>query len=361
MKRYIALFLALTFLLCTCCQKEEEFDVAVETPNVNQDSPDPAPTPTPEEVEIFEYVNPLTGEGLHEDISMNRPIAIMINNIKQAQPQVGVSNADVIYEIQAEGGVTRMLAIFQNVEDIESIGSIRSLRSYYLRIAQSYDAILIHAGGSTEAYNDLAATGWDHICGVQGNYSISPFYRDSSRMQYGTEHSMFATGSGILKCIEDKGFRTEHKDGYDYGYTFSEAANEQCTEDAEYVKVIFNSGKNTSFTYDEENSVYSAYQFGSRYQDNGEVDMTFENLIILYADMSVYDGYGRISVDLLTTGTGYFMNDGKYTEITWSKENYEDPFTLTLPDGTPLDFGIGKSYFAIIDNGDGSVEFEKAE
>ena len=257
MKRYLVLLLALVLLLCTGCEKEEPFDVDPETPNVSQDSPDPSPTPTPEEV--FEYINPLTGEGMHEDISMNRPIAIMINNIQQAQPQCGVSKADVIYEIPAEGGVTRMLAIFQDVKDIESIGSIRSLRSYYLRIAQSYDAILIHAGGSTEAYNDLAATGWDHICGVQGNYSVSPFYRDKSRMQYGTEHSLFATGNGILECIDSKGFRTEHEEGFTYGYTFSETAGEQCTEKAEYVKVIFNTGKNTSFTYDDETGLYTGY------------------------------------------------------------------------------------------------------
>ena len=59
----------------------------------------------------------------------------MINNIVYAQPQVGISNADIIYEIPAEGGITRMMAIFSHLYDIESVGSIRSLRPYYLSVA----------------------------------------------------------------------------------------------------------------------------------------------------------------------------------------------------------------------------------
>ena len=358
MKRYLTLLLALAMLLCAGCKSEAEepLDVTPEAPDVNYDAPE-QPSQPPEEV--FEYYNPLTGEGMHKDISMNRPVAIMINNIIQAQPQCGVSNADIIFELPAEGGVTRMLAVFQDSKDIESIGSIRSLRAYYLKLAQSLDAILVHAGGSDEAYLDLRSTGWDHIDGVMGNYSVDPFYRDKSRMQYGTEHSLFATGNGLIDCIEDKGFRLEHEDGFDYGYTFSETAGEQCTETAEYVKVIFNSGKNTSFTYDSETGLYTGYQFGSMYQDGStEEPMTFTNLVLMSTKMSVYDGKGRLSVELNGTGSGYFVNGGHYTEIKWSRDG-DEGFRFTLADGTPVDLGIGKSYIAIYDQSSGSVEFEK--
>ena len=358
MKRYLTLLLALAMLLCAGCKSEAEepLDVTPEAPDVNYDAPE-QPSQPPEEV--FEYYNPLTGEGMHKDISMNRPVAIMINNIIQAQPQCGVSNADIIFELPAEGGVTRMLAVFQDLKDIESIGSIRSLRAYYLKLAQSLDAILVHAGGSDEAYLDLRSTRWDHIDGVMGNYSVDPFYRDKSRMQYGTEHSLFATGNGLIDCIEDKGFRLEHEDGFDYGYTFSEAAGEQCTETAEYVKVIFNSGKNTSFTYDSETGLYTGYQFGSMYQDGStEEPMTFTNLVLMSTKMSVYDGKGRLSVELNGTGSGYFVNGGHYTEINWSRDG-DEGFRFTLADGTPVDLGIGKSYIAIYDQSSGSVEFEK--
>ena len=37
----------------------------------------------------------------------------MLNNLKKAQPQLGNSQADIIYEVPAEGGITRMLAVYQ--------------------------------------------------------------------------------------------------------------------------------------------------------------------------------------------------------------------------------------------------------
>ena len=356
MKRYLCAALALLMLLCAGCKKDTQSNIDPEAPDINQDGLESFNTPEP-----FAYTNPLTGEGMEEDISQNRPVAVMINNIIQAQPQRGVSNADVIFEVPAEGGVTRMLAIFQDLDYIKSIGSIRSLRSYFLQIVQGYDAILVHAGGSEEAYHDLYNTGWDHIDGVMGNYKVDPFYRDHDRMQNGSEHSLFAVGEKILDSIDDSGYETEHKAGFTYGYTFSEDAGDQCRNDASYAKVIFNSGKNTSFLYDEKTELYTGYQFGERYQDDGKTDLTFKNLLFLSAGMNVYDGVGRLSVDFADGGTGYFICEGKSVEINWVKDSDEDGFTLTLKNGTPLDLGIGKSYIAIYDKNAGSVTFEQTK
>lgn len=357
MKRYLAGALALLLLVCSGCKKEQTENINPEPPAINTDAPDYITTPTPE---IFEYTNPLTGEGMHEDISKNRPVAVMINNIIKAQPQRGVSNADIIFEVPAEGGVTRMLAIFQDVSGIESIGSIRSLRSYYLQITQGFDAILVHAGGSEEAYTDLHTTGWDHIDGVMGNYHVDPFYRDKSRMANGSEHSLFAVGDKIIDSIEDTGFETQHKSGFTYGYNFSEDAGNQCKSKADYAKIIFNSGKNTSFVYDEKNGLYTGYQFGERYQDDGKTDLTFKNLLFLSAGMNVYDGVGRLSVDFQKGGSGYFICEGKSVEIDWVKTSDDTGFDFTLKNGTPVELGIGTSYIGIYDKNAGSVTFEKA-
>lgn len=358
MKRYLAGLLAVLILLaCAGCKKDPE-TIDPEAPDVNMNAPDGLVTPTPD---ALEYTNPLTGEEMREDISKNRPVAVMINNIIKAQPQRGVSNADMIFEIPAEGGVTRMLAIFQDVSGIKSIGSIRSLRSYYLQVTQGFDAILVHAGGSEEAYTDLRTTGWDHIDGVMGNYHVDPFYRDRDRMANGTEHSLFAVGDKILESIEDSGYETQHEADFEYGYSFSEDAGAQCKTKADYAKVIFNSGKNTSFVYDDKTGLYTGYQFGERYQDDGKTDLTFKNLLLLSAGMNVYDGVGRLSVDFDKGGTGYFICEGKSVEIEWIKSSDDVGFEFTLKNGTPLDLGIGKTYIGIYDKNAGSVTFEKSK
>ena len=55
------------------------------------------------------YINPLTGEdGLDKETAMQRPVAIMVNNISIAQPvQTGLNKADIVYEPEVEGGITR--------------------------------------------------------------------------------------------------------------------------------------------------------------------------------------------------------------------------------------------------------------
>ena len=147
MKRFNRIFaclLAVALLACACsgCGKKSE------EPSVNG-----------ADAKNERYYAPLTGEPLSSKPANTRPFAVMINNIVFAQPQVGISNADMIYEIPAEGGITRMMAIFSHLYDVESVSSIRSLRPYYLSVALSYDAIVIHAGGSEQAYSDVKKIG----------------------------------------------------------------------------------------------------------------------------------------------------------------------------------------------------------
>ena len=111
-----------------------------------------APQPEPEPEPVLPYTNPLTGEGCEVDVGARRPIAVMLNNLKKALPQVGVSQADVIYEILAEGGITRMMAVFQDVAGAGEIGTVRSARDYYASLAYGHDAVYLHAGGSPQAY-----------------------------------------------------------------------------------------------------------------------------------------------------------------------------------------------------------------
>ena len=56
------------------------------------------------------YRNPLNGEPMKQAYA-GRPVAVVVNNLKQALPQQGISQADIIYEIEAEGGITRMMAL----------------------------------------------------------------------------------------------------------------------------------------------------------------------------------------------------------------------------------------------------------
>ena len=163
MKKQLAAGLACLLLLTGCAKSPATEDTTPTLPETTPvtSAPTAAPETVPPETEKApSYVNPLTGEALSAPYDESRPYAVMINNIQVAMPQCGTSHADIMYEVLAEGGITRMMAIFSNLEGETPLGSIRSLRPYYLSIARSYDAIMVHAGASEGAYADLASTGW---------------------------------------------------------------------------------------------------------------------------------------------------------------------------------------------------------
>ena len=86
----------------------------------------------------------------------DRPIAVMIDNHKDALPQGGLNDAYMVYEIIVEGGESRLMALFKGVEP-EQIGPVRSSRHYFLDYALENDAIYAHFGWSPQAQYDISA------------------------------------------------------------------------------------------------------------------------------------------------------------------------------------------------------------
>lgn len=167
--------------------------------------------------------NPLTGEPMDAAYETLRPVAVMLNDLKAAQPQLGVSQADIIYEVPAEGGITRMMAVFQSLEGVGNLGSIRSARPYYLELALGHDALFVHAGGSPAAYQDIPAWGVDNMDGVNGGTDAKIFWRDPERRKNaGYEHSMLTSGENIQEYLNQGHFRTEHESSYSYTQRFAQ-------------------------------------------------------------------------------------------------------------------------------------------
>jgi hypothetical protein len=164
--RLLPLILLLCFFLSACgasSSGEEPGSMEPEEPPTDTRpaaETEPAAEPEAEEEENEpQFVSPLTGLAIPEEDVGKRPVAVMLNNLKAAMPQYGVSSADIIYEVPAEGGITRMLAVFQSMEGVGRIGSVRSARPYFLDLAQGLDAIFLHAGGSEQAYSDIKTRG----------------------------------------------------------------------------------------------------------------------------------------------------------------------------------------------------------
>ena len=308
------------------------------------------------------YRNPLTGEETETDISRNCPVGVMLNNVKEALPQSGNSKADMFYEVPEEGGITRILALFQDVTGVGQIGTVRSTRPYFVRLAVGQDALLTHCGGSNQAYVIIKkymekADFNDIDCLNHGtNCAYSYFKRSEARLNAGfaLENTMYIHSDNIQAFLEKNKdtIRTTHKPDYAPAQQFVEDGTPAQGSSAKSIDVVMSQYKHTLFDYDESTGSYGVTEFGSPYIDEvtGE-QIHVENVVVLLTDISVNEQskLGHLSVVLTGTGTGYYACGGKFIPITWEKKSVEDQQRFYDQDGNQIKFGIGKTYICVVD------------
>lgn len=301
------------------------------------------------------FYSVLSGLPCTEAQSTVRPVGIMINNIAAALPQIGISKADIIYECEVEGGLTRLFALFSDWADIDSaIGSVRSAREYFIDFAANHDAIFVHAGGSEEAYSQLQSRKTDHIDGVNGN-ATGYFYRDPDRlatMSY--EHTLVITGKSIAKAAAFKGYRTTLDTAYQSPFRFA-GVGEVITPDegaATHVTTPYNSYQYADFTYDTASAKYLRSQRGEKQLDGDTgAQLSFDNVIVLFCPYAYTgDDKGHITVDTVGSGSGYYITRGHYETVQWSKTGADAPMTLTGADGQQLIINSGKTFISVMNS-----------
>lgn len=352
MKRLIALTLTLALLLCGCGGKKTTSAPAATTPVAEttaaaEATTEPTTEPTTAPTEPVIYRNPLNGELLDAPFT-DRIFANTVSNMQENLPHVGVTQADILIETFVnKNNIIRCLALFSDIESVDAIGSTRSTRPIFNQLAQHYDLVLSHAGGSDQALEDARNRGIDNFnIDAWEVASAGTSYRDTEyKRSY--ENTLFGVGSGIKAYAESKGMAMNLD--RDYGLNFTEDGTPVDGEDAAKISLTFTYGqakKDTVMVYDEATGKYVFNQYGKEMRDQitDEVE-SFRNVIIMNADISTTGIY--FIADFSAGGSGYFACGGKLIPITWTCDGDNEPFRFFTEDGQPLELGVGNSYIAI--------------
>lgn len=305
----------------------------------------------------------LTNEWVEADVANTRPIAVMIPNESSAIPQYSLSEASVIYEANVEGRMSRMMAIYEDWQNIGKIGNIRSLRTYYAYWAFEWDAFIVHYGGPYFINDLMAESTTQHIDGNLSSDS-NAFYRDSGRP---VPHNGYATGLGLLQVVRQKGYSLSYRgltDSYHYNFATKSSPNAltQYGMDAKNATYIDMSGcyplTRCYFEYNENDGLYYRFQHLSSSTDGPHIDgandeqLTFKNIIVQYVKYEELEGGYLVFQCHDTTRDGWYFTNGKGIHINWEKTSDYGATRYYDDYGNEILMNSGKTMICIVEEGD---------
>lgn len=300
----------------------------------------------------------------------HRPLGIMIENHQESRPQSGLSFADVIYEIVAEGGITRFLAMYY-CQDAGQVGPVRSARTYFLDFVSEYGGypLYAHVGGANtpgpaNAIGQIEDYGWVGYNDLnQFSIGFPTFWRDYDRLgrTVATEHTMYSTTSKLWEFAKARGLTNVDKDGDLWSksfvsYAFKDDSSLSSRPNSQTIRLEFWSGYSAyhvDWIYEKSTNLYKRSNGGSPHVDkNTDKVLTAKNIVVLFMrERSANDGYeGNLHLLYGTKGTGkalVFM-DGEEIEATWRKDSRTARTLLFASNGKQLELNRGTTWFEVV-------------
>ena len=365
----------ISVLLFGCGNKEEEKtpDSVVEKVPESTPAPTAAASPTPEGVPVItereikdgKMQSYLTGEWKEEEAANRRPIAVMIPNNSPAMPQYGISRASIIYEAPVEGRITRLMAVFEDFDDLDRIGPVRSSRDYFVYVAMGYQAIYCNWGLARPYVEELINrdTVQNISASVQGIYNpANNAFGRVSRPGYADEFRGYLFIEGMLEDAERLGYDWEYDDAYVPPFTFAAdgVKAQENYEDMEDAVTIYPGGTegnkggygayNPFFEYEEKDGLYYRYQNGEKQID--ELDgsqLAVANVVFQYCHGEVRDDHDYLAFGVHGEGDASVFTGGKVIKGTWERYDGDaTPAKFFDEDGEEIIFNQGKTWICNI-------------
>jgi hypothetical protein len=326
-------------------------------------------------------INPLTGLPVDDpDTLERRPIVVKISNAPAlVRPQAGISQADLVFEHYAEGGLTRFSAVFYS-QAPQRVGSIRSARLIDHEIVPMMDGILAFSGASlgVEKYiygSAYVNTFYADIDGIEDVYPGAPqppseyaeraykgvlygppvYWRDET---IPAPHNMFVNLQALWEQAEADGHATQPRLT---GLNFDDTTPPIESDSASVIDVRYR-GTRIGWTYDPETRTYTRAADGLPHTDaNTDAVIRADNVVILHAEHtetlvveSRFEGNPIWSIQIAVWGENdaTLFREGRRYEARWTRTVREAIISLRTPDGDILPLKPGTTWFQVMPSRD---------
>lgn len=280
---------------------------------------------------------PLTGQPAEDESLVDRRVlAVKIENSPEARPQMGLAEADIVYEEEAEGGITRFIALYQ-CHDADRVGPIRSARPVDPLVLQQYgDPLFVHAGSVQAVVRAIDEAGIEMI---NCNFEEKTCPRDESRE---APHDIFTSTDALRDFSDDAGTAP------DPVFTFDEDLPDGARRGRE-VHLDFSPTSDVFWRYRNNKDVYIRFHGDEphRLEDGSQVAAT--NVVVMLVDREttrITDAAGNPvpTFDVVGAGDLLVFRNGKVIEGEWRRESEEDPTELRDKKGDEIALAPGTTW-----------------
>lgn len=319
----------LALLLAACVDDEQSAKRSAERTGRAMPSGTASPTPTAEDVPTW----PLTGLPAPDGVADRPALVVKVDNSRAAEPQVGLSSADLVVEALVEGGLTRLAAIYHSTLP-EQVVPVRSIRTTDIGIVLPTDGALVASGGAQRVLEMMDDAGVPVI-----GEGATGFSRDSGRS---APYNVAVDPDETLSEVPDLG----PPEAPYLPWVEPDAAGlegEAVTEAA----VSFSGAHTAGFALAD-----GSWTRQPTLAATGD-EFAAANVLVLYVqirDAGYTDPAGNFVPETVLEGSGeaLLLAGGTAVETEWSKEDLSAPFELTGPAGEPLGVPAGRTWIELV-------------
>jgi len=295
----------------------------------------PAPThpATPSPSSPPQLRSPFTGEPVS---SLNPVLAVKIDNSALARPQTGLTNADIVYVLPVEGGLSRLMAIFSSHYPTVA-GPVRSARQDDLTLLRQFGQPAFAYSGATPRllrYIHRTARIVDLYAGTTGGY-----YRNWNRAE---PYNLYAYPRELLGNVGS--VSTAHDIGFRFGPSPPGGRARRS------VSVSYPASEFT-FTWSAAKKGWLVSMDGTPAVSPRGVQLSAATVVIQHTTVrtSSFLEQGRRPPFAQSTGSGraLVLRNGQAWAGRWSRPRAKDGTTFTTAAGAPMTFARGRVWVVL--------------
>jgi hypothetical protein len=277
------------------------------------------------------------------DATKRRPIVVRVPNDPTARPQSGLADADVIFEMLAEGGITRYAVVFHS-RDTQSVGPIRSARLSDLHYLPMLRGILAHVGASGPVLERIRSAAKSGAFADVDQFEHSEAYdRVSSRP---APQNVYTSTQRIRDAAKDTA-------KVDVPPLEFDAAAPTGGTAATSLALPYGGAQRVEYRF--ENGGYTRIQDGKPTMDDAaKKEVRPDTVVVIKTEITevkgiVEDERGAFSLDIRSTGTGpvVILRDGQRIDGTWSREG-TDMYRFKDASGKPIKLKPGLTWVHVV-------------